>query len=81
MTEIKGCPFCGAKPEIWQSSSGHNNRGQYTANFTIKCNKCNISITRESRFALEAGSAVFEANGYVECINAWNRRADNGTVC
>lgn len=77
MIKLKPCPFCGEKPEIWQSSTGHNNYGQYTAQYTIKCYKCGISITRESQFALRDGAVVFKANGYVECINVWNRRENN----
>ena len=77
MIEIKGCPFCGEKSEIWLTSQGHDCCGKYTAQYTIKCHKCGISITRESRFALKYGAVVFEANGYDECIKMWNRRIDN----
>ena len=78
MIELKPCPLCGAKPEIWLSGTGHNNHGQYTARYTINCRTCSIGFSYESLFVLRGGSVVFKENGYDECIKAWNRRVDNG---
>lgn len=81
MSKLLGCPFCGKKPEMSQREDGCNDLGQYIAYHTISCNRCGIYITKISRFFLVEGSVVFKVNGYEECIEVWNRRADNGTVC
>lgn len=75
--KLKECPFCGGKAEIKEFSNGHKGNGEFTANYKVGCQKCNIYFQFQSMFVLDKGQPKFIQNGYEKCIETWNRRADN----
>lgn len=78
MAELKPCPFCGAKAYLREYGNGHRGTGEFIANYEVGCEKCKIHFRYESLFTLVNGQPQFSRNGYDMCIEAWNRRADNG---
>ena len=77
-TELKPRPFCGGKAEMREYANGHKGSGEFTASYEVKCPKCKIYFHYDSVFTLKKGQPVFEQNGYEKCIEAWNRREDDG---
>ena len=77
MTELKCCPFCGSKAVLLEYATGHKGTGEYTANYRVGCEKCQIYFIRESRFVLENGYPKFIVNGYEEAVEKWNGRVNS----
>ena len=75
MSELKPCPFCGEKAKIQRMDHGTCQSNFYET-YRITCTKCSISKTITSIFHLENGQLVFNANGYLDIIEAWNRRSE-----
>lgn len=68
--ELKPCPFCGG--EVRAYFTDYLNLNQRT--YHLNCNRCN------TYFALKENSRyVSKETSEKELIEAWNRRANNGT--
>ena len=76
--KLKPCPFCGGEATIREFACGSTGNGGFSASYEVGCKDCKIKFLRESKFSLINGHPVFSKNGYEECINAWNRRANDG---
>ena len=75
--KLKPCPFCGGKATIREFACGSTGNGEFSASYEVGCKDCKIKFLRESKFSLIDGHPVFSENGYDECIDAWNRRAND----
>lgn len=75
--KLKPCPFCGGEATIREFACGSTGNGEFSASYEVGCKDCKIKFLRESKFSLINGHPVFSKNGYDECINAWNRRAND----
>lgn len=62
MTELKPCPFCGGKAEIFQRI------GKRYSEYNVSCGNVNCNVMPET------GNFDTEQ----KAIEAWNRRVDNG---
>jgi len=74
--QLKPCPFCGKKPELRETQLGHKGCGTFTATYTVKCDTCRYTISRESSFTLVDGQPKFEVNGHDLIVNLWNNRKE-----
>ena len=77
--DLKPCPFCGGEAYIREYAFGHSSSGGFTASYEVGCSKCNIAFKKSSKFTLENGQPVFSVNGYEDCVEIWNRRANDET--
>ena len=73
--ELKPCPFCGGKAEIDSTGIGYTN-GSFSENYEIGCKSCNIRFRGTSYFIIKDGTPTISIDGYKECIEKWNRRAN-----
>lgn len=73
---LKPCPFCGGEAYIMlvEKKSGVD----FGATFEVGCNRCECSFREESRWHIDYGRLRTDKDGYMDCLERWNRRADNG---
>lgn len=80
MTELKPCPFCGGKGEIYiVDYDGDKSTRKWW--FNIRCGKCLLKQSKVYRLDVR-----FSKNGDIKtltdernkAINDWNRRINNG---
>ena len=76
--ELKPCPFCGSQPKITTISNCYGGEGFSTV-YEISCSQCKIGFRATTYFCMKDGEPIITINGYKECIDKWNRRADNET--
>ena len=74
MDELKPCPFCGGKAFLDLKSKSHGEH--FGATFEVGCRNCCFSFKKDSRWYIANGQIMTDKDGYKECIEAWNRRAD-----
>jgi hypothetical protein len=84
MEKLKPCPFCGGKAIVHQKSYGTTSTNSCKLSFVIKCSEC------ESTAAGACGDIAINLNDNGElniwyddrpcAVEAWNRRAKDGTV-
>lgn len=67
MTVLKCCPFCGGEVE---ERGGTCNFGKKIMTLDVKCKKCETTFKFKHKWVL---------NPYVETVEAWNRRFNDGT--
>ena len=77
MAELKPCPFCGMKAEIFTISIGSNS-AEFLATFAVRCPNCKVGFKYDAKFCLKDGKPVVMKDGYQQCVNDWNRRAEDG---
>ena len=69
MTELKPCPFCGGEAVIEIVEPHSHILATFMPNYGggafIECQKCTCAISAETK---------------EEAVEAWNRRANNGSV-
>lgn len=75
-TEFKPCPFCGAQPKVTVKSCGYTS-GYFYEEYDIKCVDCRIGFSGKSCFVTKNGLPVVSIDGYQECLDRWNRRAND----
>ncbi len=68
-TELKLCPFCGSR-DIRKITT--------VFDCTIFCDDCHVAIRRENYIKRDSLAETLK-EAEPEAIEAWNRRADNGT--
>ena len=66
MAELKPCPFCGGEID---ERGVQCNYGKKSITLDLKCKKCGTFFKFKSKL---------ENDPYLEAVEAWNRRADNG---
>ena len=66
MAELKPCPFCGGKVE---ETGGSCNFGKKIMTLNVKCRKCGTSVALKT---------AWNTNAYIEAVEAWNRRVNDG---
>lgn len=82
MEELKVCPFCGGKADLFKNINYSRSGIDYELGITwkVRCQNCGIEktghltkyhITKEGILALENG----EIDGRAEAIAKWNNRA------
>ena len=64
MNDLKYCPFCGGKVEVGYGSDKF-------MTLDVKCQKCETTFKFKHKW---------ELNPYVETVEAWNRRFDDGAT-
>ena len=69
--ELKPCPFCGGEAEIERTT-----RCMITAEIRIFCTKCGATVRNWEKTFWHVGYFDTEE----EAIEAWNRRAEDGTI-
>ncbi len=67
MSDLKYCPFCGGEVE---ERGGTCNFGKKIMTLDVKCKKCETTFKFKHKWVL---------NPYVETVEAWNRRFNDGT--
>jgi len=67
MTDLECCPFCGGEVE---ERGGTCNFGKKIMTLDVKCKKCETTFKFKHKWVL---------NPYVETVEAWNRRFNDGT--
>ena len=76
MDELKPCPFCGKDAACREKAHGHTGRGEFTTQYFVGCDECNVGFTHESRFRLKGSEVIFSVDGYKKAKESWNRRAE-----
>lgn len=66
MNELKPCPFCGGEID---ERGAQCNYGKKIFTLDLMCKNCGTIFKFKSNW---------EINPYLEAIEAWNRRTDNG---
>lgn len=66
--KTKGCPFCGGEVE---ERGGTCNYGKKVMTLDVKCQKCETTFKFKHKWVV---------NPYVETVDVWNRRYDDGTT-
>lgn len=66
MAELKPCPFCGGEID---ERGGQCNYGKKIITLDFKCKKCGALFKFKSKW---------EIDPYLEAVEAWNRRDENG---
>ena len=76
MSNLKPCPFCGAKPTIVKLNGGYDaGRKDNYGNFAITCERCNIRFqTFVVSSILKDDGELFITDTKSKAIEAWNRR-------
>ena len=74
--KLKPCPFCGEIPKISNSSIDYS-ACSFGVTYTVACPECKISFKGHSEIIVKNGEPTVLQNGYLDCIEKWNRRADN----
>lgn len=69
MDELKPCPFCGSKDVRVITSPDH---------CVVCCGNCHASITKMN-FKVCSSIAETLKDAHPKAIEAWNRRAEDGT--
>lgn len=76
---IKNCPFCGSKGELIKTTTSIDYAGIIQHTYKVKCKECDAETrTCASRiFQDEEGVVNIDANGAIDAITLWNRRAED----
>ena len=77
-TKLKPCPFCGGEANITNTGYGYGS-GSFNADYEVGCCNCKIRFRGTSYILMKNGVPVVSVDGYKECVELWNRRADDGT--
>ncbi len=77
---LRNCPFCGGKAESFKSDfAKYGEDGKkFKRKRLVACPECRIGIENMDVIRLEKGKTIIEIDGYTKCIEAWDRRVDNG---
>ena len=74
--KLKPCPFCGRNASIAKTSTGVQS-GSFTVDYEVGCGECRIRFRSTTYILMEGGEPIVSVDGYKECIDLWNRRADH----
>lgn len=74
-TELKPCPFCGGKASISIVGKGLES-GTFTVTYEVGCTECRIKFKGTTYLLIKDGEPMVSVDGYKECTDLWNRRAD-----
>lgn len=75
---LKLCPFCGTTPNLIETYDGFNEKtAELTMSYIIRCPGCNAAFARKEIIKIRNGNPKIEINGYMNVINAWNKRCNN----
>ena len=75
-TELKPCPFCGRKASIVKTGNDMSS-GAFIVNYEVGCKECRIRFRGTTYIYMKGGEPMVSVDGYKECIDQWNRRADD----
>ena len=78
MIELKPCPFCGGNARVKRMSCEWKN-AHIADEFVVKCTECGARLPsfRSDIWTDDAGVVHIDANGAVDAMEAWNRRASD----
>lgn len=74
---LRNCPFCGGEAEMRTRKKARKG-AKIELRCRIACSKCHIGIADRYVTKQEEGKTIVVRDGYAKCIEAWNRRVDNG---
>lgn len=74
--KLKPCPFCGRNATIAMVGKGMSS-GTFTVDYEVGCDNCRIRFKRTTYILIKCGEPLVSVDGYKECIDLWNRRADD----
>ena len=75
MEELKPCPFCGDRPEMFCADIMPRKDTEIIANWTVRCNRCGIEKKATSFYRITFDEALdICLDGRKNAIEAWNRR-------
>ncbi len=75
--ELKPCPFCGNKAQF-RNLRGEQDGKKFKMGCRIACYSCHIGFEDYDIFEWKDGKMFKERDGYLRCVELWNRRAGNG---
>ena len=78
MSELKPCPFCGGEAKLIQKTQGLGNSPMRIINqYVAGCEKCQVytKYYQSDIWQGKDGMVHIDANGAIDAIEAWNRRA------
>lgn len=83
MIELKPCPFCGGEAAVFcerKSDYPYMMIPVFAVKCSVGCEKCGIYFRQNSVISrAEYIAPVTNRDRYEEAVEAWNRRATNGS--
>lgn len=80
MIDIKNCPFCDGEAKLIKQADGYRTNPVHILHgFYVQCSRCGTSTKtfQSDIWQGKDGVVNIDANGAMDAIEAWNRRAQD----